>query len=142
MPILMSIRKIHVDDIRNGAKRIEFRKKFTANYIGSVFVYESGADGRHEIVGTFRTEGAKIFIPGKQSLDDMCDCFGLTDYTTFDVKVLARQKEPIWCIPIIDWKEIKHQTLQEFSKNYSLSTSITRPPMSWQKIMIGDKKGG
>ena len=135
MPIMMSMRKKWLDLIRAGTKRIEFRKRWSPIYKGLVFIYESGPDSRHKVVAVFRTEGATRYSPHEGITDAVYECSRKTRYTTFDVECIESKKEPVWLVPIIDFKEAKvDMTLLEFSDKYRLDPPLVTPPQSWTYI--------
>lgn len=140
MPIMMSIRKEHCENILARFKGIEFRKFFPVDYHGAVLVYECGKGSAHKVIAKFYTRNVRRFDPSKDSLDSMVDCFKTADYTSFDVDVLKRQTAPIVCIPIIKPTLITPRTLEEFCEAYKISPVI-KPPMSWTRFTTGIKKG-
>lgn len=139
MPIIMSIRKVHSDNIFQGFKRIEFRKFFPLDYKGTVVVYECGPNSLHKVVGTFKTANPVRYEPSKGITEQVINAFKTTDYTTFDVECLKQFKEPVVCIPVISPKIINPISLSEFSAKYGIKPSI-KPPMSWQRFKCEKEK--
>ena len=133
MPILISIRKVHVDNIFSGMKRIEFRKFFPKEYRGTLVVYECGPDSCHKVVGKFRTENVTLYDPSKGLTMEVSKCIRSTDYTDFDLDCIMRLTEPRYLVPIINTVHTAVVTLDEFNAKYITSPVLT-PPRSWTRF--------
>lgn len=133
MPILISIRTIHVQNIFNGFKRVEFRKFFPKDYRGTMIIYECGPNSEHKVVGKFHTRNVQLYDPKVGVTPELIEGLRETDYTDFDLDCMRRITEPTFCIPIISPMRITLMDLGEFSALYKTNPVLT-PPRSWTKF--------
>lgn len=130
----LPIKKQYCDQIfTKQTKFFEFRKHFDASFKGYCFVYESGTDGRHKVIGYFYTERIAKVEPGvliPQDFDDLLD--SLPDEKVEEVLTYG---EPIYCIPIIH--PIRFKVPLEIRKFCLLANTnevFEKPPQSRKKI--------
>ena len=131
----MSFRKNQLDLIRSGEKRLEYRKRFNPAFGGIVYAYESGKGAAHKVVASFHTEQAAFYdIEATEDTQEVTKCLAKTSYTNYDQECLIDLSCSVWIIPIIDFKQEKPLSLEEFSKIHGVTPTIIKPPMSWQFI--------
>lgn len=135
--ILMSIRKEWWKEIAAGRKVLEFRTRFPSDYRGKVYVYESGKDSRHAVVGSFRVD--YVIDADKEGASrhedweilDRLNSDQLNDY--FNRKYHAEGR--LYAIHVTDViADGVPMSLKEFSA--LCDNPVIRVPQSWQYINI------
>lgn len=131
---LLPIKKKWCDQIFNDQRKFfEFRKHFDKDFKGRCFVYESGNDGCHKVIGYFYTERIGYVRPGKE-LDEDFDLI-LDSVPEEKVDEVLNLGEPLYCIPIIQpVRFIRPLMLKEWSLLYRIDKVWTRPPQSRAKV--------
>ena len=135
--ILMSIRKEWWQEIAAGRKVLEFRSRFPADYRGKVYVYESGKDSRHAVVGSFRVDYVIYADKAKASshedweIIDRLNSDQLNDF--FSRKYHAEGS--LYAIHVTDVvADGAPMSLEDFGS--LLDKPVIRAPQSWQYINI------
>ena len=135
--ILMSIRKEWWQEISTGRKVLEFRTRFPADYRGKVYVYESGKDSRHAVVGSFRVDyvidadKAKASSHEDWDIIDRLNSDQLNDF--FSRKYHAEGS--LYAIHVTDVvADDAPMSLEDLSA--MLDKPVIRAPQSWQYINI------
>lgn len=135
--ILMSIRKELWQEIAAGRKVLEFRSRFPANYRGKVYVYESGKDSRHAVVGSFCVGHVIYADKSRASRQDDWDVLNrlnsdqLNDF--FSRKYHAEGS--LYAIHVTDVvADGAPMSLEDLSE--LLDKPVIRAPQSWQYINI------
>jgi len=133
--ILMSIRaEISRTIFQDRIKRIEYRKRFNADYKGRIYVYESGKDGG-KVAGFFDVDwvikaNREIELTDKEllNLDKLDDhnfneFFSLREYANGVIYAIGIKNPCVFMEPM---------NLQDFAK--SKGCTIVCAPQSWQYI--------
>lgn len=131
---LLPIRKEYCDQIfKDQRKFFEFRRHFDQTFKGRIFVYESGKDGCHKVIGFFDTERIGYVVPGKEVTEDFDR---LLDAIPEDkVDEVLHCGERLYCIPIVKPQRFtKPRSLQEWSQIYKVDKMWTMPPRSRARI--------
>lgn len=131
---LLPIRKEWCDKIFHDQRKFfEYRTKFDPTFEGRIFVYESGKDGCHKVIGFFNTHTITKVVPGKlvdEPLDNLMD--SLPDATVQETLSLGVE---CYAIPILAPATYdKPMTLEEFSRLYDLDKIWIQPPQSRARI--------
>src|SRR5574344_268616 len=135
--ILMSIRREWWDEIAAGRKVLEFRSRFPADYRGKVYVYESGKDSRHAVVGSFFVDYVIYADKASASRTDDWDILDrlnddqLNDF--FERKYHSTGR--LYAIHVTDVvADGAPMSLEDFGA--MLDKPVIRAPQSWQYIKI------
>lgn len=147
---LMSLRTENVGPMFDDrTKQYEFRTWFPWNFKGRIFVYESGPNSKHKVVGFFDTrqvftlEYGKPWPKGFQPYVDKTCPQSLMELN--DVSESLQPGKRICVIPVFAPRRmICEKTLAEFNRAYGVKFAqgydnprdrdLTRPPMSWRLI--------
>lgn len=135
--ILMSMRRDWWLEIAAGSKVIEYRARFNPDYRGKVYVYESGKDSRHAVVGSFRVnyviyaDKEKASTPDEWEIIDRLNSDQLNDF--FSRKYHAEGS--LYAIHVTDVVAYgAPMSLEDFGE--LLDKPVIRAPQSWQYINI------
>lgn len=136
--ILMSVRKEWWQEIAAGRKVLEYRSRFPADYRGKVYVFESGKDSRHAVVGSFRVDYVidatlkeRASRPEDWEILDQLNSDQLNDF--FERKYHAEGS--LYAIHVTEViADGAQMRLEEFSS--LLDKPVIRAPQSWQYINI------
>lgn len=135
--ILMSIRKEWWKDIAAGRKVLEFRSRFPADYRGKVYVYESGKDSRHAVVGSFRVDYVIVADKARASRTEDWDILDrlnddqLNDF--FERKYHSTGR--LYAIHLTDVvADGAPMSLDDFGA--LLDRPVIQPPQSWKYINL------
>lgn len=131
---LLPIKKQWCDQIfQDQRKFFEFRRHFDQSFKGRCFIYESGKEGCHKVIGFFDTERIAFVEPGKLVPEDFDRL--LDSIPEEKVEEVLDYGEPIYCIPILHpMRFTRPRTLAEFSDIYRLEKKYTAPPQSRARI--------
>ncbi len=117
-PILMSIKQEYADQIMDGTKTVEYRKRPIASG-ATVVVYRSGTENQRGIVGTFVAGGSTFGTPEHLYLNGLVSGISLTDLQAYAM-----------CSPLY---RIEIEQVEKFWKPLPLSAiGVDRAPQSWQ----------
>lgn len=139
--VLMSIRaEICKTIFHRWTKRLEYRTSFNKDFKGSIFVYESGADGSHKVIGAF---DAGYIV--RDSADDGISEQDENFLETLDKKTLEQYVKIVVDKNVLYAIEIKNvrrfpcpMTIEDFCKAHA-TQKVTRAPQSWQYVdVIGE----
>lgn len=139
--VLMSIRaEICKTIFHRWTKRLEYRTRFNKDFKGSIFVYESGADGSHKVIGAF---DAGYIV--RDSADDGISEQDEKFLDTLDKKTLEQYEKIVADKNVLYAIEIKNvrrftrpMTIDDFCKAHA-TQKVTRAPQSWQYVdVIGE----
>lgn len=138
MCCLMSIRGDYTPDIfETRVKFFEWRSWFEPKFTGRVYVYESGTDSQHKVVGFFDTAKVIRIYPNKKLAPSV---YKLAEQLPVDVADELLEApfdmapdEKLFAIPILKPKRFLHPvSLRDFSNFYRTSPYFDKPPRSWQ----------
>lgn len=131
---LLPIRKEYCDQIfKDQRKFFEFRRHFDQNFKGRIFVYESGKDGCHKVIGFFDTERIGYVVPGKEVTEDFDRL--LDAIPEEKVEEFLNCGERLYCIPIIKPRRFeKAMSLEDWSMYYAVDKMWKQPPQSRARI--------
>ena len=135
--ILMTIRRGWWSEIAAGRKVLEFRSRFPADYRGKVYVYESGKDSRHAVVGSFRVDYVIVADKASASRTEDWDILaGLDDDQLndfFERKYHSTGR--LYAIHLTDVvADGAPMSLDDFGA--LLDRPVIRAPQSWQYINL------
>lgn len=135
--ILMTIRRGWWSEIAAGRKVLEFRSRFPADYRGKVYVYESGKDSRHAVVGSFRVDYVIVADKASASRTEDWDILaGLNDDQLndfFERKYHSTGR--LYAIHLTDVvADGAPMSLDDFGA--LLDRPVIRAPQSWQYINL------
>lgn len=119
--ILMSIRPRHNENILNGIKTLEIRKKFPIDYVGWVYIYCT-KDQKEELWWYDGTEDFRLYKKGIANEKDI-------GWHLQNGKVIAR----FWCDKV---EEINPSNLDNFAKDSCLTTQELENYL-WSNICCG-----
>lgn len=133
--VLMSIRsEICKTIFERWTKRLEYRTRFNKDFKGSIFVYESGKDGMHKVIGAF---DAGYIV--RDSADDGISEQDENFLATLDKKTLEQYDKIVVDKDVLYAIEIKNvrrfdtpMTLEQFSEYMNVQRKVQRAPQSWQ----------
>lgn len=135
--ILMTIRRGWWSEIAAGRKVLEFRSRFPADYRGKVYVYESGKDSRHAVVGSFRVDYVIVADKASASRTEDWDILAglngdqLNDF--FERKYHSTGR--LYAIHLTDVvADGAPMSLDDFGE--LLDRPVIRAPQSWQYINL------
>lgn len=131
---ILPIKKQWCEQIFNDQRKyFEFRRHFDQSFKGRCFIYESGKDGCHKVIGFFDTERIAFVEPGKlvpEDFDRLLD--SIPEEKVEEVLTIG---ETCYCIPILHpMRFTRPMTLSEFSEIYRLEKKFTAPPQSRARI--------
>ena len=136
--VLMSIRaEICTTIFRRWTKRLEYRTRFNKDFKGVIYVYESGADGSHKVVGSF--EAGHIVRDSANdgiSKDDEAFLDTLDKRTQAQYESIVAEKDVLYAIEIKNVKRFTRPfTLREFAEFFA-TQKVERAPQSWQYVDV------
>ena len=136
--VLMSIRaEICKTIFHRWTKRLEYRTRFNKDFKGKIFVYESGADGSHKVIGAFDA-GYIVRDSADEGISEQDEKFleTLDKKTLEQYEKIVADKDVLYAIEIKNVRRYREPlTLREFCISNANQT-VTRPPQSWQYIDI------
>lgn len=135
--ILMSIRREWWLEIAAGRKVIEYRTRFPVDYRGKVYVYESGKDSRHAVVGSFRVDCVIVANKENASRDEDWEILDRLNSDQLN-DFFSRKYHAEGCLYAIHVTDVvaygAPMSLEDFGAR--LDKPVIRAPQSWQYINI------
>ena len=133
--VLMSIRaEVCKTIFENWTKRLEYRTRFNKDFKGRIYVYESGKDGTHKVIGFFDA-GHIVRDSADDGISEEDEKFLDTldkDTLEFYESIVA-DKDVLYAIEIKNpCRYIEPIALRDFAK--AKGCSIQCAPQSWQYI--------
>ena len=119
-------------------KRLEYRSRFNKDFKGVVFVYESGADGTHKVIGSF-TAGHIVCDRADEDLSEADEKFlqSLDEQTRAQYHRIVDDTAVMYAIEITEVKRFTRPlSLREFSEFFGTSKNVERAPQSWQYAFL------
>ena len=136
--VLMSIRaEICKTIFHRWTKRLEYRTRFNKDFKGTIYVYESGADGSHKVIGAFDA-GHIVRDSANDGISEDDEKFldTLDKKTLEQYDMIVTVRELVYAIEIKNVRRFtRPMTIEDFCKAHA-TQKVTRAPQSLQYVDV------
>lgn len=147
--VVISIRPEWIRAILDGTKTTEYRSGFPEDFEGTVFVYESGPQGRHKVLAVFRTAKTAKCHPSMftdemaaKRIVEAARIAGMPDAEFDELLTMDFAERPVTLLPILAAKRLPEPLgFEEFNRMYKAFPPLTRAPITWQRVEVETPEG-